>query len=271
MKSILYIVAIVAILAGSGLSYKSMKAFDDLKTQREALASGNINKKAKIKTAKKEVKDMEAQLKVARAKLDDAEAGRDNAKSNLKLSKKEAGTWKSKIAGQQEKLDENKSLIAQIEKAFEGIEGLGEVDLKQIPALVQKLEDDLKNANKKIEELNVLTAASKTRVAANSEQIKSLDARIVKRASRIKANSVEGSITAVNHDWGFVTVQVPSVMPVDPASKLIIKRGMTYIGNLNINTIEGSRIVADIDYQSMTPGMVVQPGDHVILTKPVTN
>lgn len=268
MKSILYIVAIVAILAGSGLSYKSMKAFDDLKTQREDLDSDNINRKAKIKTAKKEAKDMEAQLKVARAKLDDAEAGRESAKGFLKLSKKEAGTWKSKIAGQQEKLDENKKLIAEVEEAFKGI---GAVNLQQIPELVQKLEDDLKNANKKVEELNALTTAAKTRVASNSDQIKVLDARIVKRASRIKANSAEGRITAVNHDWGFVTVQIPSVMPVDPASKLIIKRGMTYIGNLNINAIEGNRIVADIDYQSMTPGMVVQPGDHVILTKPVTN
>jgi len=268
MKSILYIVAIIAILAGSVLSYKSMKAFDDLKTQRKALDSDNINRKAKIKTAKKDAKEMEAEMKSARAKLDDAEAGRDNAKSNLKLSKKEAGIWKSKIAGQQEKLDENKNLIAQIEKVFKG---LGAVDLKQMPELVQKLEDDLKSANKKSEELRALTEAAKTRVATNPEQIKDLDARIAKRASRIQGNSAQGRITAVNHDWGFVTIQVPSVMPVDSASKLMVKRGTTYIGNLNINAIEGSRIVADIDYQSMTPGMVVQPGDHVILAKPVTN
>ena len=268
MKIILYIVAIVALLGGSAYSYKSMKAFDDLKNTRVALDGENENRKAKIKTAKKEAKDMEAQLKAARGKLDDAEAGRENAKSNLKLSKKEAGNWKSKIAGQQEKLDENKDLITQIEEAFKG---LGAVDLKQIPELVQKLEDDLKGANKKLEELNALTAAAKTRVATNSEQIQTLDARIAKRASRIQGNSAQGRITAVNHDWGFVTVDIPSIMPVDSSAKLMIKRGSTYIGNLNINAIEGSRIVADIDYKSMTPGLVVQPGDHVILAKPVTN
>ena len=54
-------------------------------------------------------------------------------------------------------------------------------------------------------------------------------------------------------------------------SQLMVKRGMSYIGNLSINAIEGRRVIADIDYRSMRSGMVVQPGDHVILIKPATN
>ena len=34
-----------------------------------------------------------------------------------------------------------------------------------------------------------------------------------------------------------------------------------------INAIEGGRIVADVDYKSMSAGMVVQPGDSVVLAK----
>ena len=268
MKVILYILVIVAVLAGSFFSYSAMKKFEHLKQTREELDADNVNRRAKIKTAKKEAKDMEGQLKRARSEYDDAEAGRDNAQANLKLSKKEAGTWKSKIAGQQEKLDENNDLIKQIEKAFEG---LGAVNLDQIPALVQKLEDDLKASKKKLEELNALSEAGRARVAANNEQIGDMDSRLAKRAARIQGNAAQGRVTAVNHDWGFVTIQVPSNMPIDSDSKLMIKRGMTYIGNLNINAVEGQRVVADIDYKSMTPGMVVQPGDHVILAKPVTH
>jgi hypothetical protein len=52
---------------------------------------------------------------------------------------------------------------------------------------------------------------------------------------------------------------------------LIVKRGADFIGKVNINAIEGKRIIADIDYRSMKPGMVVQAGDSVILAKPVTN
>jgi len=40
---------------------------------------------------------------------------------------------------------------------------------------------------------------------------------------------------------------------------------------LKINSIEGSRVVADIDYRSLKSGMVVQPGDSVIPAKPATN
>jgi len=64
---------------------------------------------------------------------------------------------------------------------------------------------------------------------------------------------------------------VPDNMPVDNTTKLIVKRGATLIGKLSINAIEGKRVIADIDYPSMTAGMVVQPGDAVILAKPVTN
>ena len=269
IKSIIYLVVIVATLAWGWFSYGDMKQFEQDKDKREALDGLNDNRKVNIKKTKKDAKAMEGQLKLAKSKLNDAENGLDNAKSKLKLSKNEAAKWKSDIATQTEKLDKVKDLIESIKKAFAD---LGEdIELNQIPALVQKLEDDLKKANKDLEELQALTEAADTRVASNNTQITDLDVRIAKRADRMKGNSAQGRITAVNHDWGFVTIEIPSNMPVTAEAKLMIKRGMSYIGNLKINAIEGRRIVADIDYKSMTPGLVVQPGDHVILAKPVTN
>lgn len=269
MKSILYIVAIIAILAGGWFSYDSMKKFEKLRGDREALDASNIQLKANIDATKKEAKKMEGERNVAKARLVEAEEGRENAKSNLKLSKKEAAVWKSKIAGQQEKLDEVKDLIDQIKKSFTELGA--DVQLDQIPALVQQLENDLKQANKELEELQALAEAADGRVNNNNKQIEELDTRMAKRAARIRGNASEGRVTAVNHDWGFVTLDIPSNMPVSDDAQLMIKRGVKFIGNLTVNAIEGSRIIADIDYRSMTPGMVVQPGDHVILVKPVTN
>jgi len=269
IKSIIYLVVIVATLAWGWFAYGDMQQFQKDKDKREALNAENEIRKGHIAQTKKDAKAMEGQLKLARTRLDDAEAGLDNANSNLKLSRKEAAKWRSDIAAQTEKLDKVKDLIESIKKAFEDIGG--DLDLDQIPALVQKLEDDLKNANKKLEELQTYTEAADKRVASNDNQIQDLNTRIAKRATRIKGNSAQGRVTAVNHDWGFVTIEIPSNMPVKAEDKLMIKRGMTYIGNLNINALEGRRIIADIDYKSMTPGMVVQPGDHVILAKPVTN
>ncbi|MCP5534968.1 MAG: hypothetical protein H7A51_01905 [Akkermansiaceae bacterium] len=269
MKAILYVIAIAAIGAGGWFSYETMNKFTQLKADREELDSNNKNRSASIVDTKKKAKVMETERDAAKSKLADTEAELDTSESNLKLSKREAATWQSKIAEQDEKLEEIQALITSIKNAFKE---LGEdIQLDQVPGLVKQLEDDLKEANRKLEELQSLAGAADKRVATNNAQIKDLSERIAKRAARIAGNSAEGTITAINHDWGFAIVNVPSNMPVDESSKLLIKRGTSFIGNLKINAIEGSRIVADVDYKSMSPGMVAQPGDVVVLAKPVTN
>jgi len=269
MKAILYVIAIAAIGAGAWFSYDSMSKFDTLKTERKALDDQNEARKASIKKTKKEADAMVAEREAAKKALAEAEANRENAISNERFAKKEAAEWSSKIAGQKEKIEDVQKVIAQIKKKFKDI---GEdIELDEVPGLVQKLEDDLKKANKTLEELDSNVEVAKSRVKTSQGSIKDLNGRIAKRARRISGNSAQGRITGVNHDWGFVTVSVPSNMPVSTASKLTIKRGNSFIGTLKINAIEGSRIVADIDYKSMTPGMVVQAGDQVVLTKPVTN
>ncbi|NWK56433.1 hypothetical protein HW115_12495 [Verrucomicrobiaceae bacterium N1E253] len=269
MKSILYIVAIIAILAGGWFSYQSKDDFQQLRDKRTTLDGENENRKASIKTTKEEAKEREDERDAALSDKIKAESELDNVKSNLKLARRRVNEEKNKIAAQDEELGRVKDLIEQIKKQFKD---LGDnVELEQVPALVKQLEDELKKANRDLEELELLNEKMDGMVNANTKTIQELDTRISKRAARIKGNSAEGRVTAVNHDWGFVTLEIPSNMPVTAEAKLMIKRGMSYIGNLNVNAIEGRRIVADIDYRSMTPGMVVQPGDHVILAKPVTN
>lgn len=268
MKAILYVIAIAAIGAGGWFSYETKSKFETRKADREELHDQNEKRKAYIAETKKKAKDMEGQRDKAKSRLAEAEEGLKTAESNVKLAKKEAAAWNTKLNGQREKLEEIQNLIAEIKKTF-AKEGM--VDLDQVPAFVKKLEDDLKQANKKLEELQALTENAEGRVARNNQQIKDLNTRMAKRAARLKGNSAQGRITAVNHDWGFVTLQIPKDMPVSAESKLIVKRGNSYVGSLNINAIEGKRIIADIDYKEMKPGMVVQPGDSVVLAKPVTN
>ena len=269
MKAILYIVAIAAIGAGGWFSFDTKNKFNDLWNTRTELDETNTRRKATIKTTRKDGDKMIKERDVARNEHAEAESDLETSQSNLKLTKREAATWKSKIAEQDKKLQKIQDLIASVKKAFSELGR--DIQLDQIPGLVKKLEDDLKEANKKLEELQTYTAAADKRVAANSSQLQDLGKRRNKRARRIRGNSAEGQVTAVNHDWGFAIVNVPSNMPVDESSKLMVKRGTAFIGSLKINAIEGARIIADVDYKSMSPGMVVQPGDVVILAQPVTN
>jgi uncharacterized protein (DUF3084 family) len=269
MKAILYLVAIAAIGAGGWFSYDTMNKFTKLKADRTELDKNNENRKASIKKTKAEAKEAESERDVAKGKRDDTAAELELKQKNLKLTKREAASWKSKIAEQKEEMEGIQNVIQSIKDSFKE---LGEnIKLDQVPGLVKKLEDDLKEANRKLEELQSLADAADKRVVSNNEQLEDLGQRLAKRASHIRGNSAEGQITAINHDWGFAIVNVPSNMPVDETSRLLIKRGASFIGHLKINAIEGSRIVADVDYKSMNPGMVAQPGDSVVLAKPVTN
>lgn len=269
MKNILYIVAIVASLAGAWFSYDFKSEFETLRTQREELDGKNENRKASIKALRKEYKQIIPRIKLVKTMLSDANAGVDNAKSKLNLTKEEVSQWKGKIAATQVKLDESEKYIQKVKAMFS--ESEGDVSIEEIPALVQKLEDDVKEINKKLEEMQTLVEAANSRVVSDDELIKDLETRLSKRAANIRGNASRGRITAVNHDWGFVTVEVPGSMKIAPSTKLMVMRGGSYIGNLKINSIEGRRVVADIDYRSMKSGMVVQSGDFVIRVKPATN
>ena len=270
MKTVLYIVAIVSILAGGWFSYGTMKKLANLQNeQRIELDKENKTRTNFIVKTKKEAKGMEGERDKAQGQLADTEAELEIEQGKIKTSKREAADWKNKIAAQDLQLDKTQQVIQGIKDAFNE---LGEnIQLEQVPELVKKLENQKKDAERKLEELQALSEAANNRVEANNAVIVELSGRIKERAERIAGNTVEGRIVAVNHDWGFAIVSVPNNMPVDENSKLIAKRGTGYIGKLNITAIEGARIIVDVDYKSMTAGMVVQPGDAVVLAKPVTN
>ncbi len=269
MKALLYVIAIVVILAGGWFSYGAKGEFAKLKAQREELAEKNDTRKALTVDVKKKVNAMEKLRDEAKAKRAQAESDLEAAESHLRLTKKEAATWKNKIAGLDEETDKVQKLIDSVKNAFKELDG--DIELDRIPFFIKKLENDRNVARRKLEELQALSSTAEKRVATNSAQIDGLTERVARRTKRIASNSAEGTVTAVNHDWGFAIVNIPGNMVVNEASKLTVKRGSAFIGRLKINAIEGRRIVTDVDYRSMAPGMVVKPGDHVILTKPVAN
>jgi len=269
MKILTYLVAIAAIMAGAWFSYDTMNKFTKLQSDRIELDKQNKTRSAFIVKTKSEAKTMEGERDKAQQALAESEAELANTIGNLNFSKREAASWKAKIDEQDNQLAKVEEVIANIKEQFKAV--AGDVRIEEVPDLVKQLEEDLKAANRKLEDLQVLSAAANKRVEANNAEIADLTGRIDKRAERIASNSLVGSVSAINHDWGFAIVDIPADMTLDQSSKLIVKRGPVYIGKLEINSVEGGRLLADVDYQSMTPGMVVQPGDSVLLAKPFTN
>ena len=258
MKLAVYIISIVIILTGAWFSYSTMSKFAVLQDDRIELDQQNKTRSAYIIKTKKEAKDMETERDQVKTSLAEADAEFGNMEANIKLAKREASKWSDKIADQDSQLKKTQDVIANIKTAFQELGG--DIELNQVPDLVKQLEDDVKKANRKFEDQQILAESMSESVAANEQKITDLNDRIQKRKKRIAGNKAEGRITATDHNWGFAVIDVPDNMPVDNTTKLIVKRGATLIGKLSINAIEGKRVIADIDYPSMTAGMVVQPG-----------
>ncbi len=94
----------------------------------------------------------------------------------------------------------------------------------------------------------------------------------LRRRSNLNANGVSSLITAVDNEWGFVVVKPHADSKIKQDSKLLVIRGNRHIGRLSINAIEeeAGRVLANIDYSSIAPGMRIMPGDRVILSNPLT-
>ena len=269
MKIALYLIAIIVILTGSWFSFSTMGKFNELQDDRKELEGQNLTRNAYIIKTKKEAKDMEAERDLVNESLVEADAELANVEAKIKLGKRESANWSGKIAEQDRKLKQTQDVIATIKTAFEELGG--DIELAQVPKFVEQLEGDVIKARREFEDQQALAEAVEKKVEINEQSITDLNDRIQKRKLRIAGNRAEGRVTAADHNWGFAVINVPDNMPVDGSTKLIVKRGADFIGKVNINAIEGKRIIADIDYRSMKPGMVVQAGDSVILAKPVTN
>ena len=74
--------------------------------------------------------------------------------------------------------------------------------------------------------------------------------------------SLEGVVTAVNKDWGFVLVNIGKDQGVEGDSELIVERDGIRIGNLSVVSIQPGLTVADISQKGLSKA--VEPGDKVV-------
>ena len=95
--------------------------------------------------------------------------------------------------------------------------------------------------------------------------------RDIERSSRIGRNSMESVVTAVNQDWGFLVIGAGSNSGFTPQTSLIVQRDGRFIGRVRPSSIEPTQTIAEIDFESLSSGVRLQPGDRVMLAKPITN
>ena len=83
----------------------------------------------------------------------------------------------------------------------------------------------------------------------------------------ISQNALEGTVIATNQDYGFAVINIGERSGLTGGSRLIVRRGNQRIGTLNVSSVSANKTIADIEADSLTPGLAVSPGDRVILEK----
>jgi hypothetical protein len=268
MKLILYILAILSI---GGAAYYSMnniemheeqlaltkKKFSEFKAKQKAVADKEV-----------ELQDEEAQRVAAKDTNNSLLADKDIKENDVKDNTKLSASFDDDIAELVSQKDKIKAALDEIEKELEG----EKVPLDQVEEFVVNLENKKKDLNKTNvglqEEIGVFTEAVERNQATLTDFKKAQD----KRRMNLNSNGISSLITAVDDEWGFVVVKPHADSLIKQDSKLLVIRGNRHIGRLSINAIEeeAGRVLANIDYSSIAPGMRIRPGDRVILSNPLT-
>lgn len=269
MKAIFYALALLVTGAAAFFSYQNVGKYQVQKEEKE-LTIGKNDELTKKKT--KQQGDLDAE-KLA---LETANRDRESVKQTISSLESKGKALVREIATLTATLEEQKGKFAELEKSKEQINEMlkdagGGATLESLPQTVQDFEAKKTAKTKELEELKTGIESLEKTVAKNQEEISRLAERDASRDSRIRRNSMESVVTAVNEDWGFVIIGAGSNTGFTPQTKLLVKREGRLIGMVKPSSIEPSQVVAEIDTDSIAPGVRIQPGDRVILAEPASN
>ncbi|MFT5107809.1 MAG: hypothetical protein ACI8XO_002570 [Verrucomicrobiales bacterium] len=261
MIKVFLILSSVVLIASAVLGWMNREEFITVRTAKD---DTNEQTAAKMKKTDGEIETLNA-MNVA---LDDthqaydesvlATQGYDDRITSQNQLLTAANTEK---AGLMEVKSEYDQALEDLRLKFAGIK------FDEIPAKIQEMKDELAEAEKKKAELELSVAAMGKRVERNNGTIQTYSKKQAERSQGISLNGTEGTITAVNQDWGFAVINIGKNQGVSADSELIVKRGTEIVGKLSIVSIEPRLTVADIRQDTLRDGARILPGDKVIFEK----
>jgi uncharacterized coiled-coil protein SlyX len=269
MKSILYIVAIVASCGAAFFSFSHKNKFEALEADRIATITSNEDVSSKADIAENNITEERGKLAAATERRDlltQSVSSLRSAGSGLESDSKKLDT---EMAAQKAEFAELEKTLAEVNKIL--AETGGDVTLDNLPDKIAEVNQDREDKQKKLNELETLVGAAEKALAGNRSELDRLGKRMIQRSSRISRNSMQAVVTAVNQDWGFLVIGAGSNSGFTPQTDLIVERNGRKIGRVRPSSIEPTQTIAEIDFDSVASGVRIQPGDRVILAKPSAN
>lgn len=269
MKVILYAVFILVACGGAFFSYNFSNKFADLQQDRLETIEKNKQTTASADAADTEIAKLRETLKETQTQQAAAEQALTTAKADGSGLTSNLGKLDEELAAQDEEfaqLDKTLKEVAEILKDLGG-----DINLDNLPEKIQQIEEDKKAKTVSLEDLETLVSGAEKSLTGHRAELDRLAKKVVDRSSRISRNSMQAVITAVNQDWGFLVIGAGSNSGFTPQTALLVERDGRKIARVRPSSIEPTQTIAEIDYESLAPGVRLQPGDRVILAQPASN
>lgn len=256
MTKVLFIISVPIMVFASWLAWQNGRTLTDVRNNRTVL---DRQIKSDLETVSKvvdEIKTVNASVATVNQEVEQQNEKLKAAKLKVAQIDGEAKQVEDELKDKTAKMADMKEKLNKLPPGFNP-QTLAE-NLNKIKAEIAELQND--QAKKKDE----VAAAEKK----NSDAQKSLDdvaAKIEARKKSFERNSMSFRVVAVNNDWGFVIIDGGEKEGITPDTKLLVTRGSRTVGKLSILAVQGSKTIANILTETLSPGMSPAPGDRVIL------
>lgn len=269
MKPIFHSVAILASVAGIYFSYELSSKFGEQQEQRLAFTKENKDSSDLATATEKELRDEQSKLTKSTEEKSLAEQNLSNLQAAAAKAKREIATVEATLQQQNLEFDQLNKAMDEVKKILSSLGG--DVTFENLPDKVKEIENDKIAKESKQQELATVLEGALKRLESVKEEAARLADIKAKRDSRIRSNSRDFAITAVNQEWGFVVIGAGANQNFTPQTKLLVERDGMLLGRIQPTSIEPNQTIADIDFESLAPGVRLQPGDRVIFAEPVSN
>ncbi len=259
MTKVFLILSLLTLLGAGGLAVVNRGTFISTRTDKDT-----INKEIKQikddydKNFETQFVDVDGEIKTNEKGLAEARSLLELTSSNLVTTTRELDAEKAKESPLDTEIAEAEKLIERFEIRFPGI------DFAALPAKIEEMETQERELKAEEEALRAENQIAARQIETNTGVISRHQERQVERAKGVARNASQPVVTAVNNEWGFVTLNVGKLGGVTNSSRLLVTRGGRAICRLDIVTIEDRLTVANINRRSLVSGAVVLPGDQVI-------
>lgn len=261
MKSLFYFLSIVAIGAAGFFGWSAKKNYEQQIVDRDALIDSNKRLSKSINEQTQEKITRTEQRKVALAEEAEAVAGLEAAQAKGREFQNTLESIQANLDEANAKKKEIDDAIAELRKKVPGIE------LEEVPAEVKRLEAKVKKLEAERQDAEVVKSGLEEDVAKNLAEIGRLEEKIEESILRVSGNVFQATITAVDNNWNFVMIGAGEKSGLTGDSRLLVQRGGRLIAKLFITKLEANTAVADVEPGSLRSGVIIQPGDQVILAK----